>query len=94
MKTNKPFGWEVLEQRYGGLRARLETMYDQIIAHVQYHITKSNRKEGQNMPEDDDEDDPHQSIPEFDADLKCLYYGLKTNMLLDHARVISPSRLG
>lgn len=26
----KPFGWEVLDLRYGGLRARLETMQDRL----------------------------------------------------------------
>lgn len=28
----KPFGWEVLELRYGGLRARLETMHVRLMA--------------------------------------------------------------
>ncbi|KAJ1988950.1 hypothetical protein EDC05_004992 [Coemansia umbellata] len=28
----KPFGWETLELRYGGLMARLQTMYDRIVA--------------------------------------------------------------
>lgn len=27
----EPFGWEVLDLRYGGLRARLETMHDRMI---------------------------------------------------------------
>lgn len=26
----KPFGWEVLEHRYGGARARLKTAYDRV----------------------------------------------------------------
>ncbi len=87
MKTYKPFGWEVLENRYGGLRARLETMFDQIIAHVDYMSNK---------PEEEDEDEEHEyrRIPEFEVDLECLFYGAKTNLLLDHARVISPSRPG
>ncbi|KAJ1945936.1 hypothetical protein GGF37_001444 [Kickxella alabastrina] len=29
----KPFGWETLELRYGGLTARLQTMYDRIVAY-------------------------------------------------------------
>ncbi|KAJ2504994.1 hypothetical protein IWW47_002259, partial [Coemansia sp. RSA 2052] len=29
----KPFGWETLELRYGGLAARLQTMYDRIVAY-------------------------------------------------------------
>ncbi len=30
METNKPFGWEVLEHRYGGLMARLATLKDRV----------------------------------------------------------------
>ncbi|KAJ2448686.1 hypothetical protein EV183_005310 [Coemansia sp. RSA 2336] len=30
----KPFGWETLELRYGGLTARLETMYDRIVSYA------------------------------------------------------------
>lgn len=88
MKTYKPFGWEVVENRYGGLRARLETMYDEIIAHVNYVVNNPGRHG------DDEEDDEHARIPEFEVDLECLFYGAKTNLLLDHARVISPSRPG
>ncbi|KAJ1925295.1 hypothetical protein LPJ71_000224 [Coemansia sp. S17] len=29
----KPFGWETLELRYGGLTARLQTMYDRMVAY-------------------------------------------------------------
>ncbi|KAJ1900085.1 hypothetical protein LPJ66_001698 [Kickxella alabastrina] len=29
----KPFGWETLELRYGGLTARLQTMYDRIVTY-------------------------------------------------------------
>ncbi|KAJ1998848.1 hypothetical protein H4R26_005301, partial [Coemansia thaxteri] len=29
----KPFGWETLELRYGGLTARLQTMYDRLVAY-------------------------------------------------------------
>ncbi|SCV70502.1 BQ2448_1896 [Microbotryum intermedium] len=30
----KPFGWEVLDLRYGGLEARLETMHERLIAYL------------------------------------------------------------
>ncbi|KAJ2358635.1 hypothetical protein IWW50_000748 [Coemansia erecta] len=30
----KPFGWETLELRYGGLTARLQTMYDRIVSYA------------------------------------------------------------
>ena len=34
MDMYKPFGWENLELRYGGLRARLETMQDRIASYL------------------------------------------------------------
>ncbi|CEP14685.1 hypothetical protein [Parasitella parasitica] len=87
MKTYKPFGWEILESRYGGLRARLETMFDRIVAHVEF--VRNNK-----LADEEDEEDEHQRIPEFEVDLETIYYGAKTNLLLDHARVISTSRPG
>ena len=30
----KPFGWEVLDLRYGGLITRLETMHERLIAYL------------------------------------------------------------
>ncbi|KAF9970195.1 hypothetical protein BGZ73_007186 [Actinomortierella ambigua] len=33
-KNNKPFGWEVVELRYGGLRTRLMTMRDRILEYI------------------------------------------------------------
>ena len=32
--TYKPFGWEVMEGRYGGLRARLETVRDRLLSYL------------------------------------------------------------
>lgn len=90
MKTYKPFGWEVVENRYGGLRTRLATMFDQIVAHVEYMREKNDVKE----EDEEDEENENQRIPEFEVDLECLYPGAKANLLLDHARVISPSRPG
>jgi hypothetical protein len=87
MSTYKPFGWEVVEARYGTLRARLQTMFETIIAHVGY--MREHRTE-----EEDDDQDERSRIPEFEVDLECLYLGVKTNLLLDHARVISTSRPG
>lgn len=116
MKMNKPFGWETLELRYGGLRARLETMYDHIIAHVQCMLVRKEQQQQQhqNMGGEEnnngngqerrrsssvaeellDEENVHWRIPEFDADLECLFYGSRTNLLLDYARVATPSRPG
>lgn len=30
----KPFGWEVLDLRYGGLLARLESMHKRLVAYL------------------------------------------------------------
>lgn len=89
LKTYKPFGWEVVENRYGGLRARLETMFDRIIAHVDYIRSASGEDE-----EEEEEENENKRIPEFEVDLECLYYGARTNLLLDHARVVTTSRPG
>ena len=113
MKMNKPFGWETLELRYGGLRARLETMYDHIIAHVQCMMMRKEQQQQNMGGEEDnngngqerrrsssvaeellDEENVHWRIPELDADLECLFYGSRTNLLLDYARVATPSRPG
>lgn len=30
----KPFGWEVIDLRYGGLKSRLETMHERLVAYI------------------------------------------------------------
>jgi hypothetical protein len=85
----KPFGWEVLELRYGGLRTRLATMRYQIINYLE------KQRDGHKADGDDDgDDDDYGSLAEFNVDLQCLFYGSKTNMLLDYNRVATPSRPG
>ncbi|MCJ8331108.1 MAG: hypothetical protein HRT89_16375 [Lentisphaeria bacterium] len=34
MTTYRPFGWEVMEHRYGGLMARLDTLGQRLSAHL------------------------------------------------------------
>ncbi|KAF9131267.1 hypothetical protein BGW39_002050 [Mortierella sp. 14UC] len=34
-RSNKPFGWEVVEMRYGGLRTRLLTMRDRVLEYLE-----------------------------------------------------------
>jgi hypothetical protein len=34
MRQYKPFGWEIIEQRYGGLRARLQTLGERLDAYL------------------------------------------------------------
>lgn len=92
LKTYKPFGWEVVENRYGGLRARLETMFDRIVAHVDYMRNVGQEEEEEEAEEE--EENENRRIPEFEVDLECLYFGAKTNLLLDHARVETTSRPG
>ncbi|KAF7727377.1 hypothetical protein EC973_007620 [Apophysomyces ossiformis] len=99
MRMYKPFGWEVLELRYGGLRSRLETMYDTIMAHVECRTSQKDQEMVQDREEEEEDEEVgegniHWTIPELETDLECIYYGSRTNMLLDHARVISPSRPG
>ncbi|KAI9246192.1 glycoside hydrolase superfamily [Sporodiniella umbellata] len=90
-KTYKAFGWEVIESRYGGLRSRLETMFDKIIDHVHYMTTLHDTAIYQDEEEDQDE---RMHIPEFETSLECLYSGLKTNILLEHKNAAFVSRLG
>ncbi|KAI8344500.1 family 20 glycoside hydrolase [Chlamydoabsidia padenii] len=98
MNMYKPFGWEVLELRYGGLRTRLSTMRYQIMGYLE---KQSNIKTTDldldlvgGINSDDDDDDDCGSLAELDVDLQCLFYGSKTNMLLDYSRVSTPSRPG
>ncbi|KAG1158491.1 hypothetical protein G6F37_005742 [Rhizopus arrhizus] len=88
-KTYKPFGWEVVESRYGGLKSRLETMYDKIIEHVEYM-----RSVKVNLQEEEEDEDERSHIPEFETNLECLYIGAKANLLLEHSRAAFVSRLG
>ncbi|KAJ8293919.1 Hexosaminidase D [Rhodotorula toruloides] len=41
----KPFGWEVLDLRYGGLEARLETMHQRLIAYLDPNDTNVTKVE-------------------------------------------------
>ncbi|KAI5475274.1 hexosaminidase, glycoside hydrolase family 20 protein [Pseudohyphozyma bogoriensis] len=45
MEVYKPFGFEVLDLRYGGLRARLETMHGRLIAYLDPEDTSVTRVE-------------------------------------------------
>ncbi|KAG2182917.1 hypothetical protein INT44_005898 [Umbelopsis vinacea] len=77
MNMYKPFGWENIDLRYGGLRARLDTMQQQLLEYVEW--VKQNGAEDA-------------VIPEYDVDLECIYVGSNTNLLLDYTRACTPSR--
>ncbi|KAJ2401575.1 hypothetical protein GGI23_001301 [Coemansia sp. RSA 2559] len=152
MRIYKPFGWEPLELRYGGLTARLHTMYDRIVAYALQQPSTSLRrsraigvaagvrsrqpsassahdlpstisafgcdddlwrKPAPLLPPDpdplanvysnngsgigplgEDDDSIIESIPELEEDLHCIYENSYTSLLLDYARVTTPSRLG
>ncbi|KAI8320034.1 glycoside hydrolase [Martensiomyces pterosporus] len=85
----KPFGWETLELRYGGLSARLQTMYDRIVAYALHQPCSTLRR---SLGEEDD--NMVDSIPELEEELHCIYENAYTSLLLDYGRVTAPSRLG
>ncbi|KAL1923737.1 uncharacterized protein VTP21DRAFT_8717 [Calcarisporiella thermophila] len=86
METYKPFGWEVLELRYGGLRARLETMQERVMEWI--------KSEDSVVEDGEDNGSRSNAIPEFEVELQCIFEHSRTNLLLDYARVSVPSRLG
>ena len=49
-KTYKPFGFECLDLRYGGLLARIETAEDRISAYLERNITKLEELEEVRLP--------------------------------------------
>jgi hypothetical protein len=38
LATYKPFGWEVVEKRYGGLRIRLESLSDRLKDYIEGRV--------------------------------------------------------
>ncbi|KAG0198751.1 hypothetical protein BGX28_007828 [Mortierella sp. GBA30] len=111
-KTNKPFGWEVVEMRYGGLRTRLMTMRDRILEYIeasetwqqqqvvldvssssvgsQNGFTGSIHRRG-SIP---DGEDLRPNIPEFEIIREAMYEYAGCNLLMDYARVSTPTRPG
>jgi hypothetical protein len=81
LKMNKPFGLEVLEIRYGGLRTRLTSMYERIMAYV----NAAEMEESTTQLALD-------SIPELEADLQCAYQNMGPNIVIDYQRAATPCR--
>jgi hypothetical protein len=117
-KSNKPFGWEVVEMRYGGLRTRLMTMRDRILEYIEASESWQQQQQQQqlqavvdpgsasvgsqnslngllqrrdSLP---DGEDPRPSIPEFEAVREPMYEYAGCNLLMDYARVSTPTRPG
>ncbi|ORZ27013.1 glycoside hydrolase superfamily [Lobosporangium transversale] len=122
-KTNKPFGWEVVEMRYGGLRTRLLTMRDRILEYIEASENWQQQQQQQQLQVTTDvssasigsqngessclngymhhrrdsfgdNDDPRPCIPEFETVREPMYEYAGCNLLMDYARVSTPSRPG
>ncbi|KAF9421047.1 hypothetical protein BGZ94_008945 [Podila epigama] len=123
-KNNKPFGWEVLDLRYGGLRTRLLTMRERILDYIQTSsiwLERMQNQQDQRQPECSalsgyassyesqgafgmslrrgnvvgrDDDDERPTIPEFEVVREPMYEYSGCNLLMDYARVSTPSRPG
>jgi hypothetical protein len=52
MNTNKPFGWEVLDIRYGGLLARIDTSRSRLADYVQGRLDRIEELEQERLPFD------------------------------------------
>ena len=50
MSLYKPFGWEVIDIRYGGLSARLETLQERLLAYVRQKIDSIPELEAELLP--------------------------------------------
>ncbi|KAG0229682.1 hypothetical protein BGW42_001388 [Actinomortierella wolfii] len=132
-KNNKPFGWEVIELRYGGLRTRLMTMRDRILEYIDASeawidrplslradgtvngttdLNVSNEQQASQQQQRQLQkhlqarrgsqlawnmvSDPDQipSIPEFETIREPMYDYAGCNLLMDYARVSTPTRPG
>ncbi|KAK5816220.1 glycoside hydrolase superfamily [Linnemannia elongata] len=91
-KTNKPFGWEVVEMRYGGLRTRLLTMRDRILEYLEGIENWDRQQQQQQQNGGAQSDKP--TIPEFDTNREAMYEYAGCNLLMDYNRVSTPSRPG
>ena len=104
MGLYKPFGWETLELRYGGLVSRLDTLYRRLDAFLQ-HVKQGGEPgvplngESDVMLEvssaDVDNDEPEEwkekvnSLPELEKELRVVYGS--PDQLLDYHRVSRPT---
>lgn len=85
MSTYKPFGWEVLEIRYGGLRARLETMWERILDYIEKY-EKGGKQVGESVGHGEDD----LCLPELEEELHEIYESARTNLILDWQRSSRP----
>ncbi|KND02226.1 uncharacterized protein SPPG_02708 [Spizellomyces punctatus DAOM BR117] len=88
LSTYRPFGLEIIELRYGGLRTRLETLEDRILAFcgVESDVFQTARATvgmGGSTRAD---------LSELDAELREVYAGIGLEIVVDFARAYTPSR--
>ncbi|MFL1676410.1 beta-N-acetylhexosaminidase [Paenibacillus dendritiformis] len=50
MATSKPFGWEVLDIRYGGVLARLQSAEDRLLDYVEGRVDRLEELEAERLP--------------------------------------------
>jgi len=127
-KSNKPFGWEVVELRYGGLRTRLTTMRDRILEYIEcFERWQQLQQQQQQLQLQEstsgllatsngaassyssngngfggryrrgsfmNDEDERPTIPEFEVNREAMYEYAGCNLLMDYARVSTPSRPG
>lgn len=89
MSMYKPFGWEVLDLRYGGLKSQLETMHMRIVAYLDDTDTEVT---------DLEELEVNLQVRSValapcaaaDRVSQTIYPGQGANLMLDHARASRP----
>ncbi|KAI9178728.1 hypothetical protein H9P43_005390 [Blastocladiella emersonii ATCC 22665] len=106
MRRFAPFGWEILDLRYGGLRARVETLKVRIAAFARTHERMSTRRtempssmntqsmrdpEGDEAEEDEEEDEV-MALPELEVTPRVVWEGMGDRVVVDYARACTPMR--
>jgi len=75
----KWFGWEIIENRYGGLRSRLASLQTRLMIWCD-SIDESGTA------------DVSQLLPEFIVNLETIYEGAGVSLVIDYARAVTPCR--
>ena len=88
----KPFGWEVLDLRYGGTIARLETMHQRLIAYLDTDNTSTIKLEELEVEQGVSTGAATWSRRRsLTATKQVVFEGQRLNLMLDYARVSRPT---
>jgi hypothetical protein len=96
LKTYKPFGLEVLEIRYGGIRTRLQSLHERII--FRYNVPRHTllppqlNTTDQKLMENWLNEETGIGIVEWATDLHRIWDRSGMNLSLDYARAATPMR--